>query len=86
MSDETPETDDASSLNSSAESARALLEKLATAPLAELEASELVEQCSDLLSTYVYGLSESAQSTRDIIISAWTRVGLYTIVIAYSSI
>ena len=73
MSEEAPEVDQGTSLNTCAESACALLDRLATAPLSQLDAPELVDQCSDVLS-YVYRLNESTKSTKDIILTAWARV------------
>lgn len=75
MSEKAAEVDQATSFNMCAESARAFLDRLATVPLSQLDAPELVDQCSDVLS-YVYGLNESTKSTIDIIHTAWARVRL----------
>lgn len=58
-----------------AKKARALLDKLATVPLAELESSELVDQILEL-DAFIGDVSECPSITRDIKIPACSRVRL----------
>ena len=63
----------ASPYQKDADSASELLDKLATAPLDELNSTELVDTCSRLVKG-IARLSTYNTSDMTIIISAWTRV------------